>query len=151
MSTQGITPRLTDSLRSLAESQLQTQVSRSLALDGGAIGVMAVDAAVAAIILDTRAAHHLWIAALALLGLSVSLAVRTLRLAAERTGPVVANLLERRGTTDDNRFEESLLVDLAEDVLVNEEDLARKAPLFNRALTLLVLALLVELAGRVVQ
>jgi len=36
MSTKGITPRLADGLRSLAESQLQTQVSRSVASADGA-------------------------------------------------------------------------------------------------------------------
>jgi hypothetical protein len=44
MSTRGITPRLADRLCSLTESQLQTQAARSVALDGGALGVMAVDA-----------------------------------------------------------------------------------------------------------
>ena len=45
MPTQGITPRLADRLCSLAESQLQTQAARSVALDASALGVMAVDAA----------------------------------------------------------------------------------------------------------
>lgn len=134
MSTPDTTPRLNDSLCTLAASQLQMQTTRSGALDAGALGVMAVDAAVATIILDTRAAHHLWIVALALLGLSLGLAVLTLRLpGAERTGPYVADTLKARKTQDDNELEESLLEDLAKDLRTNGRTLARKAPLFDRA------------------
>jgi hypothetical protein len=77
MSIQDITPRLADSLRSLSESQLQTQAARSASVDAGALGVVSACAAIAALILNARSAHHLWIAALALLGVSASLAVRT--------------------------------------------------------------------------
>jgi hypothetical protein len=52
MSTKTIKPGLADWLRLLAGSQLQTQVSRSVALDGGALGMMAVDAGVAAIMVE---------------------------------------------------------------------------------------------------
>ncbi len=41
------TPRLADALRSLSETQLQTQAARSAALDTGAIGVMSLDCALA--------------------------------------------------------------------------------------------------------
>jgi hypothetical protein len=88
MPTKAIKPALADSLRSLAECQLQMQTARSAALDGGALGVMAVDAAVTAIVIGTRGTHELWIVALVLLGLSLGLAVRTLRLpGAEETAP----------------------------------------------------------------
>ncbi len=80
MSTNPIDPRLADRLCSLAESQLQAQAARSAALDGSALGVMAVDAALAAIVIGTRGAYDLWIVALALLGLSFALAVRAERL-----------------------------------------------------------------------
>jgi len=43
-------------LRSLVVSQLQMQTARSAALDGGALGVMAVDAAAATIVIGTEAA-----------------------------------------------------------------------------------------------
>ena len=42
----------------------------------------------------------------------------------------------------------ALLEDLAEDLHTNDQALARKLPLFARAQTLLVLAIVVELAGR---
>ncbi len=83
MSTNAITPRFADKLCSLAESPLQAQVSRSGTLDAGALVVMAVDSAVAAIaalILAARSADHLWIAALVLLALSLGLAIRSLSL-----------------------------------------------------------------------
>jgi hypothetical protein len=78
MPTKAITPRLADRFCLLAVSQLQIQAARSVALDGGALGVMAVDAAIGTIIIGARGAYDLWIAALVLLGLSLGVAVRTL-------------------------------------------------------------------------
>jgi hypothetical protein len=148
MSTKAITPRLADGLRSLAESQLQTQVSRSGTLDVGALGVVSACAAIAAIVLNVRSAHHLWIAALVLLALSLGLAVRVLRLpGAEQNGPLVADILDARTTNDDETVEKDLLEDLAAETLANEHALARKDPLLARAVTLLVLAIVIELAG----
>ena len=142
-------PLLADRLCSLAESQLQIQAARSGALDARALGLMAVDAALAAIVIAAGGAHHLWIAALALLCLSLGAAVAALRLAgAKATGPSVAQLREERQTRDEHELTESLLEDLAEEVHTNDEALARKDPLFNGALTLLVLAILIDLAGR---
>ncbi len=148
MPTPQTASRLNDSLCTLAASQLQMQTARSGTLDAGALGVMAVDAAVATIVLDTGAAHHLWIVALALLGLSLGLAVRTLRLGgAGETGPSVRETLEACEAKGDRQAEKSLLEDLAEDVEINEHALARKAPLFDRAQTFLILAIVIELAG----
>jgi hypothetical protein len=152
MSTKAITPRLAGRLCSLAESQLQMQTARSAALDGGVLGVIAVDAGVAAIVIGTRGAYELWIVAMVLLWLSLGLAVRALRLpGAEETGPSVADMREAREIQDDRRLEERLLNDLTDDVETNDHALARKGPLFDRALRFLVLAILVELAGRAVQ
>jgi hypothetical protein len=149
MSTQGITPRLAESLRSLAVSQLQTQVSRSGTLDASAFGVMAVDAAVSAIIIGTRGEYDLWIFALALLALSLGVAVRTLLgPGAKQNGPSVTEMLEARAYNDDETVEENLLKDLADDIQINEQTLARKDPMIAWAVALLVLAIVVELAGR---
>jgi len=152
MPTTETTPRLADNLRLLAASQLQIQAAGSVALDGGALGVMAVDAGVAAIIIGTRGAYELWIVALVLLGLSLSLAVRALlRQSADETGPSVADMRKARETKTEREMEESVLDDLARDIQINEHALARKGPLFVQALRFLVLAILVQLAGRVVQ
>jgi hypothetical protein len=106
MSTKPIKPRLADRLCSLAESQLQIQAARSAALDGGSLGVMAVDAAIGAIAVDTSGAYDLWVLALILLGLSLSLAVRVLRIpGAERTGPVIEDIYGARETQDDSELE----------------------------------------------
>ncbi len=149
MSIKAIKPTLAESLRSLAVSQLQMQTVRSAALDGGALGVMAVDAAIATLIVDTGGAHRLWIGALALLSLSLAVAVGALRLpGAEQTGPVIEAIHEARKIQDDNELEESLREDLAEDVHTNDQALVRKARLFNGALTFLVLAIVIELVGR---
>jgi hypothetical protein len=139
-----------DRLCPLAETQLQIQASRSGVLDTSAFGVMAVDAALAAIFLDTGATHAVSVSALALLALSLALAVGALRLAgAERTGPSVANMLEAPDTLDHGKLERAVLTDLAADLATNEHTLARKATFLDRALTCLVLALVIELTGRV--
>jgi hypothetical protein len=152
MSTQGITPRLADRLCSLAESQLQTQAARSASVDASALGVMTVDAAVAAIVIGARGAYGLWILALALLGLSFALAVRAERLpGAERTGPRIEDVLTASETEGNDQLERSLLHDLATDMRINRRTLTRKRLLLNRAQTFLVAAILVELMGRVVQ
>jgi hypothetical protein len=149
MSTGRISPGLREGLRSLAESQLQMQTVRSAALDGGALGVMAVDAAIATMIVDTGGAHHFWIAAMALLGLSLGLAVTAVRLTgAKQTGPSVGDALEAREIQDDRRLEASFLVDLAEDIRTNEQALSRVSPVFNGSLTFLVLAIVIELVGK---
>jgi hypothetical protein len=148
MSTKAITPRLADRLCLLAVSQLQTQVSRSGTLDAGALGVMAVDAAVSAIIISTRGGHDLWIFALALLALSLGVAVRTLLgPGAKQNGPSVVEMLGDREGNDDETIEENLLKDLADDVQINERTLARKDPMIAWAVTPLVLAIVLGLAG----
>jgi len=76
MPAKPITPRLADRLCSLAESQLQIQAARSASIDAGALGVVSACAAIAALVLGARSAHHLWIAALILLALSAGLAVQ---------------------------------------------------------------------------
>ena len=150
MSTQPITPRLADSLnrRLLAASQLQTQAARSVALDASALGVMAVDFA-ATIVIGVRGAYDLWVLALVLFGCSLGLAVRTLSLpAAAQIGPSVTDASEISESEDEHSPEDSLLDDLADDIEINEHAIARKEPSFNGALTLLVLAILTGLAGR---
>jgi hypothetical protein len=142
-------PLFAGELCSLARDQLKMQTSRSVALDAGALGLMALDIAFATIAIETEGAYDLWIAALALLGLSFWLAVRALRLKGTRaTGPSVARLRDERETHDAHQLRESMLGDLTEDLQTNEHALARKAVLFDRALAPLVLAILIDLAGR---
>ncbi len=143
-------PLLAGELCSLARDQLKMQTSRSATLDTGALGLMALDAALAAILIGTTGAYELWIAALALLGLSFGLAIRALRLAgAEETGPSVARLRGERKAHDEHELRESLLADLTAEVRINDRALTRKALLFDRALTALALAILIDLAGRI--
>jgi hypothetical protein len=147
-----ITPRLADNLRLLAAIQLQTQAARSAAIDSGAHGMMAVDAALAAIVIGVRGTYALWILALAMLGLSAGLAVRVVRITgAEDTGPLIDDVLPASETLQDAQLEHSLLQDFAADMQTNRRALARKGLLFNRAQTLLVLAILAEFVGQVVR
>lgn len=148
MPSQPIKLGLADGLRLLAASQLQIQAARSVALDASALGVMAVDAAVTAIVIGVRGAHGLWIAALALLALSLGAAVRALLLpGAENTGPRLADMLDARKIRDDAYLEDVLLEDLAAETLANEQGLVRKDPPIAIAVALLVLAITSELAG----
>jgi len=80
------------------------------------------------------------------------LAVQSLRLpGAERIGPSIADTPEAPESEDEHSPADSLLNDLAEDIEANEHALDRKDPLFDRALRFLVLAIVLELAGRVLQ
>jgi hypothetical protein len=57
-------------------------------------------------------------------------------------------MLDDREGNDDETIEENLLKDLADDVQINERTLARKDPMIAVAVALLVLAIMIELAGR---
>jgi hypothetical protein len=148
MSTKAITPRLADRLCSLAEGQLQTQVSRSGTLDASALGVVSACVAVAAIVLGVRSTHHLWIGALVLLAVSIGVAVRALFLpGAKQIGPLVADVLDARQARDDEDLEQTLLDDLATETLANQHALRRKNLLLTEAVVLFVLAIVLELVG----
>lgn len=148
MPTKRIAPWLADRLCSLAESQLQTQAARSASVDAGALGVVSACVAVAALVLSTRSAYHLWIAALVLLGSSAGLAVRALLLRVARAvGPLVMDVLEARETYDEEDVQDMLLKDLAAETLTNQRALDQKDPLIAWAIAFLVLAVLFELAG----
>jgi hypothetical protein len=68
MSVKPTQPESSNWLRLLTGNRLQTQVSRSGALEGGALGVMGVDVAVALIVIGGGGAYGLSILALLLLG-----------------------------------------------------------------------------------
>jgi hypothetical protein len=83
-----------------------------------------------------------------LLVLALGLAVRALLLpGAEKIGPPLAGMLAARAIDDDETIEADLLEDLATETSANDQALARKYPLFFAAVTLLVLAIVLELAG----
>lgn len=151
MSTKPHKPEPSEWLRLLTGSRLQTQVSLGT-LVGGTLGVMGVDVAVALIVIGAGGAYDLSILALLQLGLSFSLAVRALRLpGAEDAGPSLAAMRRAREAEGARELEDSLLDDLEEDLETNDRAVARKTLLFKHALTLLAFAILVELAGQVVQ
>jgi hypothetical protein len=121
-------------------------------LVGGAVGVMAVDVAVALIVLGGGGAHDLSILALLTLGCSFGLAMRVLRLpGAKEAGPTLAAMRRTREAEDARELEDSLLDDLEEDIQINKRALARKTLLFEHALKFPAFAILVEMAGQVVQ
>jgi len=144
------TSLLIGELSALARDKLRTQAGRSVALDAAALGLMLLDVALATAVLETRGAYELWIAALAALGLSFGLAIRALRRkGAEDTGPSVARLSKDRDTRKARQLRESMLEELARGVRVNDRALARKTILFDRALIVMALGVLIDLAGRV--
>jgi hypothetical protein len=152
MSTKPHKPEPSEWLRLLTGNRLQTQVSRSGALEGGALGVMGLDVAFALIVLSGGGAYALSILALLALGCSFSLAVRGLRLpSAKEAGPSLAAMRRAREVEDARAFEDSLLDDLEDDLETNDRAVTRKTLLFKHALTFLAFAILVELAGQVVQ
>jgi hypothetical protein len=152
MSAKPPKPEPSEWLRLLTGNRLQTQVSRSGVLEGGALGVMGVNVAVALIVLGAGGAYDLSILPLLLLGCSFSLAMRALRLpSAEEAGPSLDAMRRGRESKDARELEDSLLDDLEEDIEANEHALVRKTLLSKHALTFLASAILVELAGRSVQ
>lgn len=68
--------------------------------------------------------------------------------APRKPAPSVAPLSEYHETHDAHQIRELLLAELMTEVHINEHALARRAVLFDRALTPLVLAILIDLAGR---
>lgn len=143
-----ITQDMSDRLCTMAEGQLHTQASRSSTLDAGAIGVMAADAAFATTVIRTGAAD-LWIAALTLLGVSLGLAVRSIRLpGAGETGPSLRDTIEVSATAAEDEVRRTILERFAIDVRCNEQALARKMSLFDRALVFAVLGIVLGLAVR---
>jgi hypothetical protein len=74
--------------------------------------------------------------------------MQTLRLpGAKRIGPSLTDTPEAPESEDEHSSEDSLLDDLEEDIEANEHALARRDPLFERALRFLVLAIVIELEG----
>jgi hypothetical protein len=145
-----IQPRLAAALQSLAECQLQSQTSRSAALDTAAAGVMSVDAAIAASVLAIRSAHHLWVAALTLLVFSLAVSASALIIAsANDIGPTVEAIIVNRDRRSASDLEHRLLDDLARRVTANQQALARKEPRLLSALATMLLAIFVELAGQI--
>jgi len=135
-------------LRSLAEVQLQAQVTRSATLDARAIGVMGVDAGLAAIVVGATPSGILGIAALAALSLSAVIGGRSLFLEGlERIGPSVAQLFVLRKISNARVLEELILRSLVSSVSANETALARREPRVVVAFVLLALAALLALAG----
>lgn len=148
MSTGPVSPGLANALRSLAESQLQIQASRSAALDAGAIAIAGIDVAVGAMVFATGSGQPLRLAALALVGLSAGLAVRALFLdGTPHLGPSVMRVLAIRKIRTDRVLENAILSALGADVRANRRALARKAPCVTRAFALLALAAMLTLAG----
>jgi len=117
-------------------------------LDARAIGVMGVDAGLAAIVVGATPSGILGIAALAALSLSAVIAGRSLFLEGlERIGPSVAQLFVLRKIYNDRVLEELILRSLVSSVSANETALARREPRVVVAFVLLALAALLALAG----
>jgi hypothetical protein len=150
MRTQHLTPELAAALRSLAETQLQMQASRSATLDARAIGVIGFNAAIATFVFNGTLGHQPKVAALAFLGLSATLAARSVFLGgADEIGPSVIRLLASTEISDGNALEPSLLDSLAADVDANQQALARKAPRLTAAFVFLALAVVIALVAGV--
>lgn len=152
MSTKPTEPAPSEWLRLLTGNRLQTQVSHSGVLVGGALGAMGLDVAVALIVIGGGGAYDLSVLALLLLGCSFFLAVRALSLPnAKDAGPSLAAMRSARESEDARELEDSLLDDLEKDIQTNDRAVARKTLLFEYALTVLAFAILVELVGWAVQ
>ncbi len=143
-------PALASSLQSLAECQLQSQISRAAALDAGAVGVMGIDAVIATSVVGVRSVTQLWLFALALLCVSFGIVATALLVqGGDDMGPMVPEVVARRGVRLDQDLVRDLVHDLADRILTNRRALDRKEPRFTAALILTLIAVVVELAGQV--
>jgi hypothetical protein len=136
-------------LLSLERTQLLAQSQLAITYDAQALGTMGFDAALGAIVVSAKAHAYLWVASLALLVGSVLfawLAVQTGGV--DGTGPDSKDVLEGRGAWTDERLEAQVVEDLRSDLLANRANLAAKGGRVQLALTLLLMALGLELAGR---
>lgn len=141
-----ISSSLAASLQSLAQCQLQGQMSRSVALDGGAIGVMGVDAALAAVVIGLPYTHRLGLFALVLLNISLVIAMAALlTVGATDMGPAIGEVLSDRSHRSGDDIERNLLEDLASRVAVNQSALDRKERRLTAALALILVAIACEL------
>lgn len=141
---------LAASLQSLAECQLQIQTSRAAALDAGAVGLMGVNAAIAASIAVVHGTTGLSIVALVLTCISfVALSSALLMQDANGIGPCITEVIVNLGEDSDSNPVRAILDDLAGCVLANRRALRRKEPRLANALVLTLVAVLVELAGQI--
>jgi hypothetical protein len=142
-------PLLVSELCALARDKLKTQTSRTVGLDTNILGVMALDVGLGTIVLSTGRTG-LWVAALTALCLSLALAAGALSLpGAKRTGPSTARLRREHAAIDDDGLLQRLLDGLEWDARANDRAIIPKARLYHVALTLLMSAIVLELAGRV--
>jgi hypothetical protein len=141
---------LASSLQSLAECQLQIQTSRAGSLDAGVVGLMGVDAAIAASIVGVHGATDLWATALVLICASFARVSTALLIqGADGIGPSIAEVIARRDAGADHEFVRDILDDLSACVLANRRALDRKEPRLANALVLTLIAVLVELASQI--
>jgi hypothetical protein len=160
----------------LARDKLKQQTARTGALDTNTVGVMALDVGLGAIVLSSGRTS-LWVAALTVLCLSLTLAAGALSLrGAELTGPSTARLRRegsggsepsgeirspmikslreggegggRCATIDDAELLQLMLDGLEWDARANDRANAPKNMLYRAALTLLMSGFVLELAGR---
>jgi hypothetical protein len=100
-------------------------------------------------LLSNKSHAYLWIVSLTTLVASVFYAWLALQTAGARaTGPEIKDVLDRRGVWPDDVLEQQIVEDLRGDLIGNQANLETKSDQVQVALALLLLALGVELAGK---
>ncbi len=134
------------SLRSLAESQLQIQYTVSNTYDAQAVGVLALNGALAAAAVASAAllGHDWW---LALFGLLVSSGFCLIALAgnADRTGPSVANEISKAESLSAAQIDRGIAEFLAKDLAKNKTHLQGKRSLVWMAVAALGLTIIASI------
>lgn len=141
---------LTSSLQSLAQCQLQIQVSRAAGLDASAVGTMGVDAAIAASLIGAGSPTLPTLAALVLLCVSFAVvSIVLLMEEADDVGPRVGAVIARREDRLDEELVQDVLHDLAHRVTANQRALECKEPQLAAALLLTLLSVFLALVGQI--
>jgi hypothetical protein len=135
-------------LMAVGQTQLVSQVTASAGVDTQAVGIMAFDAALAAIVVAVRGNAYLWVLALVLFLYSVGWAVQPLFIDQPEAGQSLSESLAERGSFTDGELRDALFSSVVAASLENRQILFAKTTCVWRAIRWSALAVAVAAVGR---
>jgi hypothetical protein len=136
-------------LVTLGHTQLVAQVTASAGLDTQAVGIMAFDAALAAIVVTVRGSTYLWVLSLLLFLYSVGWAVQPLLIDQPEVGQSLIESLAERASFSDEQLQNALFSSVVAASGQNREVLSEKTTCVWRAVRWAAVAVGVAAAGKV--
>jgi hypothetical protein len=136
-------------LTALGHTQLVAQVTASAGIDTQAVGIMAFDAALAAIVIAVRGSAYLWVLALLLFLYSVGWAVQPLLIDQPEVGQSLSESLAERASFTDGELQNALFSSVVAAGGQNRGILSEKTTCVWRAVRWAALAVVVAALGRI--